>query len=62
MISLLLRVVHAAVTLGFWVTGHIGPADFFALSAAQLAGALLSGLATYLTYYPHFQVRVGLRS
>lgn len=50
------RYLHAAVTLGFWVTGHIGPADFFALSAAQLAGALLSGVATYLTYYPHFQV------
>ncbi len=40
---------------GLWLIGELDAADFFAVSAAELGGAIVGAILVWLYYLPHFK-------
>ncbi|EIE19977.1 aquaporin-like protein [Coccomyxa subellipsoidea C-169] len=47
--------MNPAFVLGLWLIGEVDAADFFALSAAELGGAMVGALLVWIHYLPHFK-------
>ncbi|CAL5225947.1 g8745 [Coccomyxa viridis] len=47
--------MNPAYCLGLWLIGDLDAADFFALSAAELGGAMIGAVLVWLFYLPHFK-------
>lgn len=47
--------MNPAFVLGLWVLGEVSAADFFALSAVELGGAMVGALLVWLYHLPHFK-------
>lgn len=47
--------MNPAVLLGDWVLGELDAAEFFALAAAEMGGALVGACLVWLHYLPHFK-------
>ncbi|BDA51295.1 probable glycerol uptake facilitator protein [Coccomyxa sp. Obi] len=47
--------MNPAFVLGLWVLGDVSAADFFAISAAELGGAMVGAFFVWLHHLPHFK-------
>lgn len=47
--------MNPAYCLALWLIGELSAGDFFALSAAELGGAMIGAVLVWLFYLPHFK-------